>query len=84
MRLKLFKAASMPEAIARVRSEMGADALILATKRVANGVEITAAVEPEKSEPSPPGSETALQYTAFRRGSNLPGWLLPRCRWRRR
>lgn len=62
MRLKLFKAASMPEAMARVRSEMGADALILATKRIADGVEVTAAVEPEDPEPLRPGSESALQY----------------------
>jgi len=62
MRMKLFRAASMPEAIARVRSEMGVDALILATRRVAGGVEITAAVEPEEPPPPQPGSEAALQY----------------------
>ncbi len=62
MRLKRFKAAGMPEAMARVRSEMGADALILATRRVADGVEVTAAVEPEEPEPPRPGSAAALQY----------------------
>lgn len=46
MRLKLYRAANMAEAMARVRAELGADALILATRRVADGVEITAALEP--------------------------------------
>jgi len=48
MRLKLIRAAGMDEAIARVRVELGTDALILATRRVADGVEITAALEPEE------------------------------------
>jgi flagellar biosynthesis protein FlhF len=47
MRLKLFRAAGMAEAIAQVRLELGADALILNTRRVAGGVEITAALEPD-------------------------------------
>ena len=46
MRLKLFRAAGMAEAIAQVRTELGADALILNSRRVSGGVEITAAVEP--------------------------------------
>jgi flagellar biosynthesis protein FlhF len=46
MRLKLFRAATVPQAMSRVRAELGADALILATRRVAEGVEITAAIEP--------------------------------------
>jgi flagellar biosynthesis protein FlhF len=48
MRLKLFRAAAMSEAMARVRAELGEDALILSTRRVAGGVEITAALEPEE------------------------------------
>ncbi len=47
MRLKLFRAARMAEAMAQVRAELGPDALILATRRVADGVEVTAALEPE-------------------------------------
>jgi flagellar biosynthesis protein FlhF len=62
MRLKLYRAASMPEAMSRVRSELGDDALILATRRVTGGVEITAAVEPEEPEPSQPAAGAALQY----------------------
>ena len=37
----------MAEAMAQVRAELGADALILSTRNVAGGIEITAAVEPE-------------------------------------
>jgi flagellar biosynthesis protein FlhF len=47
MRLKLYRAARMAEAMACVRAELGPDALILATRRVADGVEVTAALEPE-------------------------------------
>ena len=45
MRLKLFRAERMAAAMAQVRLEMGADALILSSRRVADGVEITAAIE---------------------------------------
>jgi flagellar biosynthesis protein FlhF len=47
MHLKRFRAAGMAEAMAQVRAELGADALILNTRRVADGVEITAALEAE-------------------------------------
>ncbi len=46
MRLKLYRAPSVAEAMARVRAELGLDALILATRRVADGIELTAALEP--------------------------------------
>ncbi|MBS0558626.1 MAG: hypothetical protein JSR21_01080 [Proteobacteria bacterium] len=58
MRLKLIRAAGMNEAIARVRAELGTDALILATRRVADGVEITAALDPEEDAwPSAPAAD---------------------------
>jgi flagellar biosynthesis protein FlhF len=47
MRLKLFRAAHMADAMAQVRAELGPDALILNTRKVAGGIEITAALEPE-------------------------------------
>jgi len=52
MRLKLFRAANMAEAMAQVRADLGADALILNTRRVTGGIEITAALEPE-ADPDP-------------------------------
>ena len=55
MRLKLFRAPAMAAAMAQVRAELGPDALILGTRRVAGGVEITAALEPnDPLPPSPP------------------------------
>ncbi len=44
----------MKEAMARLREELGPDALILATRRVADGVEITAALEPQDDVPPLP------------------------------
>jgi flagellar biosynthesis protein FlhF len=61
----VFRAATVPQAMGRIRAELGADALILATRRVADGVEITAAIEPESSAVSPSASgriEAALEY----------------------
>jgi flagellar biosynthesis protein FlhF len=46
MYLKLFRGAGMAETMAQVRMDLGADALILNSRRVSCGVEITAAVEP--------------------------------------
>jgi flagellar biosynthesis protein FlhF len=55
MRLKLFRAPDMAAAMAQVRVELGSEALILNTRRVPGGVEITAALEPDaEPEPSPP------------------------------
>jgi len=54
MRLKLFRAAGMSAAMAQLRAELGPDALILGTRRVAGGVEITAALEPDEPPPPPP------------------------------
>ncbi|MBW8270703.1 flagellar biosynthesis protein FlhF [Caldovatus aquaticus] len=53
MRLKLYRAASMPEAMRRIRAELGTDAIILATRRVADEVEVTAALEPEEDAAEP-------------------------------
>jgi flagellar biosynthesis protein FlhF len=51
MRLKIYRARGMADAMARVRAELGEDALILATRRVGDGVEITAALEPDEAPP---------------------------------
>ncbi len=69
MRLKLYRAAGMAEAMAQLRAELGSDALILATRRVAGGVEVTAAIEPAPDPDPPPlepdpGRLAALQFHA--------------------
>jgi len=68
MRLKVYRAPRMAEAMARIRAELGDNALILATRQVGDGVEVTAALEPEDEVPPPPlnlaASPTAPLYRA--------------------
>ena len=59
MRLKLFRASTVNQAIAQVRRELGADALILSTRRVQDGVEVTAALEADAASPAPPAPPPA-------------------------
>jgi flagellar biosynthesis protein FlhF len=53
MRLKLYRAPDNAAAIAQVRADLGANALILSSRRIQGGVEVTAALEPA-DEPAPP------------------------------
>ena len=48
MRIKLFQAANMADAMAQIRAELGADAIILEQRRTRYGVEVTAALEPDE------------------------------------
>ncbi len=50
MRLKLYRAASMPEAMASIRADLGAEALILGSRRISGGIEVSAALEPALEE----------------------------------
>ncbi len=60
MRLKLFHAPDLPEALALVRCELGPDALILSTRTTEAGVEVTAALEPDdRASPAPRPSPAA-------------------------
>ena len=52
MRIRIFRAASLADAMAQVRDELGLDALILGTETRAGLVEVTAALETE-DEPEP-------------------------------
>ena len=54
MRLKLFRAATVAQAMAQVRATFGADALILGTRHLADGVEVTAALEDDQPPPAAP------------------------------
>jgi len=80
MRLKLYRAASVAEAMALVRAELGPDALILSTRRIAQGVELTAALdqadppEPEPAlAPEPPAAPAAPAVSALPRPPQGPG-----------
>ncbi len=45
MRIRIFRAPTLAEAMAQIRAELGADAMILSDRRRANFVEVTAALE---------------------------------------
>ncbi len=49
MKLKRFVAADMRQALAKIKEELGADAVIMSNKRVENGVEIIAGIEGDSS-----------------------------------
>lgn len=78
MRLKLYRAATMVEAMACVRRELGTDALILGTRRVADGVEITAAIEPAAARPIPGDADSStpsdneISYTPDGADAEMP------------
>jgi len=61
MRVKLYRATEIAAAMARIRVELGPDALILSTRKIAEGVEVTAALEtaapipPEAADPDRAG-----------------------------
>ncbi|SER61055.1 flagellar biosynthesis protein FlhF [Halopseudomonas bauzanensis] len=68
MRVKRFFAADMRTAMKLVRDEMGADASIIANRRVAGGVELTAALDYEAPQLTPPtpGLDLELKKTQER------------------
>ncbi len=68
MRVKRFFAADMRSAMKLVRDEMGADASIIANRRVAGGVELTAALDYEapRLTPPTPGLDLELKKTQER------------------
>ncbi len=57
MRLKVFRAPRMAEAMALLREELGAEAVILSTRRTTQGVELTAALEAEEPVLIPPAAQ---------------------------
>jgi flagellar biosynthesis protein FlhF len=56
MQLRVYTAPRMADAMAQLRAELGAEAVILATRRVAGGVEVTAALEAEEPVLIPPAA----------------------------
>ncbi len=79
MRLRTVQAARMADAIATLRAELGAEAVILSTRRVAGGVEVTAGHDAD-DEPlviAPDARPAAPLPDALRR-HNLPAALATR------
>jgi flagellar biosynthesis protein FlhF len=63
MRLKVYRAATVTQALAQARSELGNEALILATRHVNGAVELTVALEraePEILAPTAPPADLAI------------------------
>jgi flagellar biosynthesis protein FlhF len=82
MRLRTFTAKTMPEAMAQVRDELGADAIILSTGSIGGTISVTAAVDrrdtqtpaPAAVEPVSPAEEwfEALHETLAAHGTPAP------------
>lgn len=68
MQVKRFFAADMRQAMNRVKEELGADAAILSTRRLAGGIELTAALDyspqPLASRAANPALEAELRKTS--------------------
>ena len=78
MRLKVFHAATTAEALAAIRKELGADAVILGIRKQGRAVEVTAACEPPPDDPVilPPVMRAAPGMALSRH--NLPAPLAAR------
>jgi flagellar biosynthesis protein FlhF len=66
MRLRVFHARNATLALTAVREALGEDAVVLSTRRVGGGVEVTAALdlaEPELIEPEPDPTDTSPELT---------------------
>lgn len=50
MRLRTFTARSMPDALKQIKQELGDDAVILSTKELASGIQVTAAMDPDSKQ----------------------------------
>jgi flagellar biosynthesis protein FlhF len=64
MRIRVFTAPRMAEAMAMVRSELGADAVILGSRRTSSGVEVTAALEAAEPASAPAAAAAFAPTTA--------------------
>ena len=71
MRLKLYRARDVAAAMAQVRAELGTEALILSTRRVGDGVEVTAALE-NPLPPAPVAADPAREATLSWHGVPAP------------
>ena len=84
MKIKHYRAADMRQALRQVREAQGPDAVILSSRRIANGVEVVAAVDYDveieasvaANEPARPEARipTAADYAALTAGlTTVPG-----------
>ena len=82
MRLRTIRAARMSDAMAILRAELGEEAVILGTRRVSGGVEVTAGQDAE-DEPVliDPESAPDLALPSALRRQNLPAALARLLAW---
>jgi flagellar biosynthesis protein FlhF len=59
MKIKQYLGLDMRDALRQVRAELGADAVILSTRRLGQGVEVSAASDAEAQPPQPPAAQSA-------------------------
>jgi flagellar biosynthesis protein FlhF len=80
VRLRTITAARMADAMAVLRAELGEEAVILGTRRVAGGVEVTAAQEASDDEPLmlAPDAVMGAAIPAVLRRHNMPAALAQR------
>jgi len=79
MRLRVFRAARMADAMAACRAELGDEAVILSSRRVGGQIEVTAALEAEEPLLIPPApAEPAPAATTALAWHNLPAPLADR------
>ncbi len=71
MKIKRFVAKDMRTALAEVKEFLGPDAIILSNKKVAGGIELVAAVDPEAAPAKAPAPEPQAKPTANVAGSTL-------------
>ena len=77
MRLRIFRGATLAEAMNAIRAELGPDALILSTRRGAGFTEITAALERPDPEPICPPAPTPSAAPDRWSWHGAPAALLP-------
>ncbi len=71
MKIKRFVAKDMRTALAEVKEFLGPDAIILSNKKVAGGIELVAAVDPEAAPAKAPAQQPQANPTAGAAGSSL-------------
>jgi flagellar biosynthesis protein FlhF len=71
MKIKRFVAKDMRTALAEVKEFLGPDAIILSNKKVAGGIELVAAVDPEAAPVKASAAEPQTKLTAAGAGSTL-------------
>jgi flagellar biosynthesis protein FlhF len=87
MRLRVYRAADMRAAMAQLRAELGAEAVILDSRRVAGGIELTAARDGRGEPAAPLGPDEPLLILPSGGGGRMapppPPSLSPALHWHR-